>query len=149
MKRSTNPAKFLSEEESVQVGEAVTEAERGTSAEIKLALVRHCWSDIRAKAASVFRKLGLHKTRERNCALILLVTTNREFAICGDRGIHEKVGQGFWDDVRDAMQSRFREGLFAEGLCEGVRRVGAKLAEHFPRRPDDRNEVPNEVAHEE
>jgi uncharacterized membrane protein len=148
MKRSADPRKFLTPEEARRVTEAVAAAERRTSAEIKVMIVRHCWDDIRRKAAAVFRRSGLELTARRNCAMILLVTTNREFLIHGDRGIHEKVGQGFWDGARDAMAERFRAGDFGAGLVEGVRRIGGKLAEHFPRAADDRNEIPDGVGYE-
>jgi uncharacterized membrane protein len=148
-RRSTNPRSFLSPVESDLVTEAIGQAERRTSAEIKLVIVRHCWTDIRRKAAKVFRKLGLDKTEQRNCALIMLVTTNREFLIYGDEGIHQKVGQDFWDDVRDAMKAKFREGLIGEGLQQGIRLIGEKLAHFFPYRPGDKDEISDKVAYEE
>ncbi len=46
------------------------------------------------------------------CVLILGVTVNREFLLHGDEGIHAKVGQAFWDEVRNEMLS-----LFAEDSC--------------------------------
>jgi uncharacterized membrane protein len=149
MTRSASPTQFLSPDESAAVTGAVVEAERRTSAEIKVVTLRHCWNRIDAKAARIFRKLGLDKTRERNGVLILLVTTNREFIILGDQGIHEKVGQNFWDDVRDEMQAYFRADRFAEGLVAGIARIGEKLRAHFLRRADDRNEIPDEVTHED
>ena len=149
MTRSASPTQFLSPDESAAVTGAVAEAERRMSAEIKVITLRHCWNRIDAKATRIFRKLGLDKTRERNCVLILLVTTNREFIVYRDKGIYEKVGQHFWDDVRDEMQREFRADRFAEGLVAGIGRIGEKLSTHFPRRGDDQNEIPDEVAHEE
>lgn len=149
MKRSTDPKKFLTLEESQQLAAAIEEAERQTSGEIKVLLVRHCWDDIRAKAARMFRKLNLEDTEQRNCVLVMLVLANREFLIHGDQGIHEKVGQEFWDDARNLMRASFAQGKFGEGLCEGVRRIGEKLAEFFPCQADDKDEISDEVAHEE
>jgi uncharacterized membrane protein len=148
MKRSGSPARFLTPEEAVAVQRTVHEAESRTSAEIKVVLIRHCWGDIRSKAARHFRKLGLHKTELRNCVMIFLVLANREFLVYGDWGIHEKVGLNFWAEVRDVMQTHFRENRFAEGLCEGVRLVGERLAASYPRQAADRNEVSNEVVQE-
>ena len=148
-KRSGRPGKFLTDDEAAQVAQAVDRAERHTTAEIKVAIVRHCWGDLRDKAEHVFRKLGLHKTEQRNCVLILLVLANREFVIFGDRGIHESVGDGFWTDVRDAMRARFMEDRFGQGLCEGVGLIGGRLAEHFPPHAGDRDEISDEVVHEE
>ena len=101
--RPTHPAKFLSAEEAHQVKEAIGDAEKRTSAEIKLVVARHCWGDIYQKARHIFVKHELDKTERRNAVLILLIVTNREFLIYGDQGIHQKVGQTFWDDVRNVM----------------------------------------------
>jgi uncharacterized membrane protein len=147
--RSTNPKDFLTEEEARQVTEAVAEAERRTSAELKLVIARHCWASLEEKAAAIFRKQGLDRTAQRNGVLILLVTTNREFLIHGDQGIHEKVGQDFWEEVRDAMAERFRAGEIGDGLAEGIRRIGEALAGHFPWTEDDENELSDEVAYED
>ena len=149
MRRSSNPKKFLSAEESQRLAAAIDHAENQTSGEIKVVILRHCWTDIRAKAARLFEKLNLNKTKQRNCVMIMLVLSNREFLIFGDQGIHEKVGQGFWDDVRDVMSRKFAEDKFGEGLCEGVTTIGEKLARFFPRQQNDRNEIPDEVAYEE
>ncbi|MFW6162584.1 MAG: TPM domain-containing protein [Planctomycetota bacterium] len=149
MSRSTNPREFLADDESEQVAEAIAEAERRTSAEVKVSIVRHCWTDVDSKARRTFHALGLDQTEQRNCVLILIVTTNREFAVFGDEGIHQKVGQGLWDAVRDAMTDRFREGAMGEGICEAVRVIGERLAEHFPYHAEDRDEIPDEVAYED
>ena len=149
MGRSANPREFLCPEESARVESVIAEAEQYTSAEIKLVIVSHCWTDIRAKAASIFKKQGLQNTVQRNCVLILVVTANREFLIYGDEGIHAKVGQGFWDEVRNEMLSFFAEARVGDALCAGIKRAGEKLKVFFPRQKEDRNEVPNEVAYEE
>ncbi len=149
MKRSTNPGTFLTPEEARQVTTAVEQAEKLTSGEIKVTLVRHCWTDIESKAARLFNKLNLHNTRQRNCVLILLALTNHEFHIHGDEGIHEKVGQNFWEDVRDRMGVCFKEDRFGDGLAEGIRLIGEKLASHFPPLADDTDEISNEIAYQE
>jgi len=149
MKRSGNPREFLTAEEARRLDAAVKEAEKQTSGEIKVVLIRHCWTNIHAKAAQLFAKHGLDKTERRNCAMILLVLANREFLIYGDEGIHEKVGQGFWDDVRDAMLDKFKKDEFGEGLCIGVQRIGEKLAHYFPYQADDKEEIPDDVAYED
>lgn len=149
MKRSANPKKFLTPEESQQLATAIEQAEKQTSGEIKVVLVRHCWTDIHAKASRMFKKFNLDKTEQRNCVMIMLVLTNREFLIYGDQGIHEKVGQDFWDDVRDLMRTRFKEDEFGEGLCEGINRIAEKLAAFFPYEAGDKDEISDEVAYEE
>ena len=149
MRRSSNPDTFLTPEESGLLAAAIEQAESRTSGEIKVVLVRHCWTDIRVKAERLFRKHNLDKTERRNCAMIMVVIANREFLIYGDEGIHEKAGQDFWDDVRDVMQGEFVRGEFGNGLCKGVRRIGEKLAEFFPYQADDEDEISDEVVLED
>ncbi|MBA7625020.1 MAG: hypothetical protein GH143_07385 [Calditrichaeota bacterium] len=40
---------------------------------------------------------------------------------------------------------RFREGRYREGLVEGIGVLGGQLAEHYPCREDDVDELPDEV----
>lgn len=143
------PTPLLPAADAARVTDAIAAAERRTSAELKLIVVRHCWGDVRDKAARLFRKHGLDRTRERNAVLILLVTTNREFAVYGDKAIHARVGESFWVDVGDTMLEDFRAGRVADGLCAGVRLIGDRLAEHFPVRADDVNEIPDAVVHDD
>lgn len=147
MARSTHPAEFLTAAEATAVSMAIRSAERRTSAEFKVVLARHCWGDLKKKARRIFRELGLDRTRDRNCVLILLVLANREFLIYGDEGIHAKVGQGFWDDVRREMAEAFARGEFGEGLARGVHEVGERLTRHFPCQNDDIDEISNEIVY--
>ena len=147
MVRSTNPREFLTDAETVGVSEAIKKAERSSSAEVKVVLARHCWGDLKAKARRIFQDLGLDGTKQRNAVLLLLVVANREFLIYGDEGIHAKVGQDFWSDVRDEMAEAFGRDEFGEGIARGVRRIGEKLAQHFPWQHDDVDEIPNEIVY--
>ncbi len=147
MARSTNPRRFLNEAETAAVRAAIREAEQSTSAEVKVVLARHCWRDSKTKARKIFGELGLDRTEQRNCVLLLLIVSNREFLIYGDQGLHEKVGQGFWDDVCRQMLDAFRREEFADGICQGVRRVGEKLAQYFPYQRDDVDEISNEIVY--
>ena len=147
MVRPTNPRKFLADAERTAVNAAVSEAERMTSAELKVVLTRHCWGDLKAKACHVFKELGLDKTEKRNCVLVLLVVANREFLIYGDEGIHAQVGQGFWDDVCEQMREAFGRDEFGEGIATGVRRIGEKLSQYFPHEREDVDEISNEIVY--
>ena len=41
------------------------------------------------------------------------------------------------------MEKDFRAGLFEHGFVEGIEQVSRLLAQHFPARPDTRNELPD------
>jgi len=94
----------------------------------------------------VFRLLGMERTTERNGVLVYLAIQDRKLAIVGDEGIHRRVGDGYWAGVRDLMIQKLHAGAGREAILAGVVEVGRVLAEHFPRRPDDTNELANQVS---
>jgi uncharacterized membrane protein len=142
MKAST----FLTPDQQEAIIRAIGEAEHTTSGEIRVHLETSCKANVLDEAAWLFRKVGMHKTADRNGVLIYLALKERNFAIIGDTGINAVVPPGFWDSIRDHMQQRFSEGRFAEGLEEGVLMTGEKLKEHFPRAENDINELPDAIS---
>lgn len=125
---------------------AIGEAERLTSGEIRVHLEDQCPEDVLDHAAFLFSELGMQRTRERNGVLIYVSVADHGLAVLGDAGINAVVPAGFWNDVLDLLRNAFREGRHAEGLSAAVLRVGEKLAAHFPRRADDRDELPNTIS---
>ncbi len=103
--------------------------------------------DVRVNEAALreFYARGLYRTREENGILIFLSCFERRVVVLGDRGIHEKMGDHHWNDVRDKIIRGIREGRASEGICAGIESCGQALAEHFPRRADDVNELPDHV----
>ncbi|MGD2272477.1 MAG: TPM domain-containing protein [Desulfobacterales bacterium] len=145
MNRSNNPKRFLSGEEQHRIFAKIAAAEKLTSAEIKLVIIKRCRNDIRKKAYKVFKKYKLDQTDQRNCVLVLLVTADRQFLIYGDQGIHQKVGPQFWFDVESHIATKFKENKMGEGLCAGIHLIAKKLAYYFPYQRDDRNEISNDI----
>ena len=132
---------------------AVREAERGTSAEIRVHIERRVAHGLRQRttdpmerARHVFAALGMHRTSHRSGVLIYLSVEDRKLAIVGDDGIHARVGDDYWNGVRDRMVERLRAGVLRAAVIGGVREVGAALGQFFPRRPDDTNELSDDVS---
>lgn len=142
MKAST----FFSREQQGQILAAVKKAEHQTSGEIRVHIETTCREDVLDRAAWVFKKLAMHKTADRNGVLFYLAIEDRKFAVIGDTGINAKVPEGFWDDVKEILLNRFREGKFTEGLSEGIILTGEHLKKHFPHKKDDVNELPDEIS---
>ena len=137
---------FLSEADLDAVAEAVAAAERTTSAEIRVHLDHRCPGEAMPHAVAVFERLGMHATEERSGVLIYVAVGDRKLAVIGDRGIHERVGDGYWLQVVDALLGHLRASRPRDGLVQAVRDVGAALRSHFPRRGDDRNELADDVS---
>lgn len=124
---------------------AIDAAEQRTSGELRVVISKETTTDALATAQQHFNRLGMAKTTARNGVLIFVAPNSRTFAVIGDAGVHEKCGEAFWRELADAMTEHFRRGEFEQGIILGLERAGALLAMHFPRLPDDKNELPNDV----
>ena len=143
-----NARQLLNNEEDRRVVEAIKEAELNTSGEIKVHIENFCKGNIEKRSLVVFNRLKLNETKLRNGVLIYLSVKDHKFAILGDEGINNVVEDGFWNDVKDLMQSHFKEGRFADGLEQGIQRCGEKLKTYFPHQSDKINEIPDEISYE-
>lgn len=126
---------------------AIGKAEAKTSGEIRVHVERRCGDDAMDAAARWFGRLGMDQTAERNGILFYIAVDDRAFAVVGDAGIHAKVGDAFWQALKNAMGDAFAKGCAAEGLVRAIDEAGLRLAEHFPKRGEDRDELSNEISY--
>lgn len=140
-------AKFLSKEEEREVIDAIKEAEKSTSGEIRVHIDKKCKKDPLERAKEIFGKLKMHETEQRNGVILYLSAKDHKIAIWGDEGIHEKVGQKFWEDEMELLVKYFKAGDYATGLSEVIKQIGEKLSEFFPYQRDDINELSNEISY--
>lgn len=143
--RKLHPEKFFTEEEKSQLVQAIEKAEKLTSGEIRVHLADRSKGTPSNEAKSVFEKLKMTRTKERNGILFYLSLQDRQFVILGDEGIHQKVNDGFWQEIRDKVVQNFKDEKFIEGLILGIQECGEKLALYFPRKKEDKNELFNEI----
>jgi uncharacterized membrane protein len=136
---------FFSKLDSHRLVEAIAEAEKKSSGEIRVHVTRRKPDNLEERAKRRFELLGMTKTALRNGVLIYIAPKLRRFQILGDSGIHEKCGDEFWKATAAEMETHFRRGDFTEGIIHGVAKIGNLLAEHFPRESGDVNELPDEV----
>ncbi len=139
--------RFFPPEEEDRIIQAIQQAERNTSGELRVHLEEDCRGDVMKEAARIFQKLGMHKTAARNGVLIFIAPERRQFAIIGDRGINEKVPPDFWAQERDLMREHFKRGEFTEGVCAVIGQIGEKLQAYFPYQSDDENELPDDISY--
>ncbi|MGZ5504399.1 MAG: TPM domain-containing protein, partial [Chthoniobacterales bacterium] len=135
---------FMARIDHDRVVAAIAAAETKTSGEIRVFIQRgEVAEDPLVFATRKFHKLGMTKTAERNAVLILVAPRAQKFAVVGDEGVHKKCGEEFWQRLIATMREHFKREAFTDALVEGIQNVGTLLAEHFPRRSSDRNELPN------
>ena len=136
---------FLHKLEHDRIVRAIATAEATTSGEIRVFIQRGNVTDAVSAARNQFERLGMTQTRERNAVLIFVAPRAQKFAVIGDRGVYEKCGQPFWEALTQAMRPHFHAQHFTDAIVHAIGEAGSLLAQHFPRRPDDRNELPDSV----
>jgi uncharacterized membrane protein len=138
---------FFSPAEKNQIVAAIREAEQQTSGELRVYVESHCrFVDPLDRAAEVFWILKMENTEARNGVLVYVAIKDRQLAIYGDRGIHEKVGEAFWTAEVNKIISQFQRDGYADAIVKMVLDIGAALKFHFPYdRKTDVNELPDDI----
>lgn len=99
----------------------------------------------RQAAMHQFLAHGLHVTDQRTGVLIFAAFADRQVEIIADEGIHSRVDEGIWADAVETLTLALSRGRPAEGFERAIGLIGDVLAEHFPPRPQNPNEVPDRL----
>ena len=141
---------FLSDDDLLRISHRIKQAEKTTAGEICVNIKEHLPilkknKPIREIAKNEFYKLSLQNTRDKTAVLIFILLEKRQFYILADDGINNKVPENTWDVIKDEMQKMFLNGDFSNGILYGIDNIGKILTEHFPIKPDDKNEISDRV----
>ncbi|MCE2741785.1 MAG: TPM domain-containing protein [Sphingobacteriales bacterium] len=137
---------YFSEKEQAQIIAAIQAAEKETSGEIRVHVEANTPLEPIDRAKTVFYELGMQHTAQKNAVLIYLATADQKLAIIGDEGIHEKVGDDFWQAEKELLVSHFKKNEYALGLSLAIEQVGDKLKMHFPYQKADVNELSDSIS---
>lgn len=139
--------KFFSAEENERIVAAIRKAEQLTSGEVRIYVESRCrFVNPVDRAAEIFYGLKMEKTGSHNGVLLYIAVKDHQLAIFGDEGIHQKVGNTFWQEKVKHILSEFNAAHFCEGIVHIVEEIGAALHEHFPyNATTDKNELPDEI----
>jgi uncharacterized membrane protein len=138
---------FFTAEENQLIVEAIKAAEKNTSGEVRVFVESRCrWVDAIDRAAELFFKLQMERTAQRNAVLVYIAIRDRQLAVLGDEGIHQKLGDVYWNQVVNQMLSQFDRSNYAKGIADCVTQIGEALHTHFPYDgKTDKNELPDEI----
>jgi len=142
----TKTKSFLTPEEETAVVEAIQQAEKNTSGEIRVHLEKSTTIAPMERAIAVFNQLEMYKTKDANGVLVYVATEDKKFAICGDKGINDVVADDFWESTKEIMKNHFKNGNYKQGLVDGILEAGNVLKKHFPYQDDDIDELSNEIS---
>lgn len=145
----TKTAVFLSKEEEQEIVQAIVEAEKNTSGEVRVHIEKQSNITPLERAQEVFFELKMETTKDRNGVLFYVSVTDKKFAIIGDKGINDLVAPDFWNATKEIVLNHFKQGAFKQGLVEGILSAGNQLKAYFPYQSDDENELSNEISKSE
>lgn len=138
---------FFRPEEKERIVDAVRDAERMTSGEVRIFIESRCkYVDALDRAQEIFFNLQMDKTDDRNGVLLYVAMKDRQLAVFGDEGIHQRVGTEFWNREVRLIIKNFNKEDYAEGIRQCVIDIGEALHKHFPYNNDtDKNELPDDI----
>lgn len=141
------PDRYFSDSERERIVTAIRNAEQRTSGEVRIFIENKCeYIDPLRRAQEIFGNLKMYETAERNAVLVYIAMKDRQLAVFGDEGIHQKVGSDFWNTEVKKMLTEFKEQHYAEGLATIIEDIGEALAFHFPYdNKGDKNELPDDI----
>jgi uncharacterized membrane protein len=138
---------FFSKEDNEMIVQAIRDAERQTSGEVRVFVESKCrFIDPLDRALEIFAELKMQNTEQRNAVIVYVAIKDRQLAVYGDAGIHQKTGHEYWKAAVDNMILQFNKENYAAGIANCVTMIGKALQEHFPYYKDvDKNELPDEI----
>jgi uncharacterized membrane protein len=138
---------FFSTEENKTIVDAIRNAELCTSGEVRVFVESRCrFMDPLERALEIFAKLKMQNTAQRNAVLVYVAIKDRQLAVYGDAGIHQKTGDEYWKAAVNNLLSHFNKENYADGIAHCVTMIGEALQQYFPFDKDlDKNELPDEI----
>jgi uncharacterized membrane protein len=88
----------------------------------------------------------MDQTAARNAVLLYVAIRDRQLALFGDQGIHEKVGESYWLEKTNKILNHMQKETYAEAIRRMIEEIGEALRMHFPfDRGTDKNELPDDI----
>ncbi len=100
---------------------------------------------VRARAVSYYRVGAEKRTSGGTGVLIYLSRAERRAEIVTDPEVTAAIPMQEWGAAMAAMIGHIGDNRVADGMVEAIGKVGAVLAQHFPRDAHDVNELPDRV----
>jgi uncharacterized membrane protein len=130
---------------------AIQEEEKHSAGEIRVHISHRLpfFKSARRDAIRIFKLLEMHKTKDATGVLLFVTLREQRFEIVADHGIDTRAQPGIWKNIAAEISSNISDQGLTAGICHGVHRIGEVLAQHAPRKPDDQDELSNEISFDE
>lgn len=156
MKTCKDALNFLADAERDEIADAIAKAEAMTSGEIRVLIVaassilpklgkKEQRIALRQRAVREFTKLGIQNTRDKTGVLVMVSLEERMVQVLAGSGINSVVPEHTWSAMVRCITEGIKAGSPAKGIVAAVADIGKMLAENFPMKSDDANELSNTV----
>ena len=138
---------YFTAEQQLQLVEAINEAEKNTSGEVRVFVEGKCkYMDAVDRAREIFVNLQMDKTNDRNAVLLYIAVKDKQMAVFADEGIYQRLGKEYWNNEVNKILAEFRKDNYTQGICAVVKDIGEALKAEFPYdKVGDKNELPDEI----
>ncbi|MEO8314215.1 MAG: TPM domain-containing protein [Pseudomonadota bacterium] len=134
-----------------QIEQRIADFERAHAGELRF-VVEHALEPgdlltgltARERALELFGLLRVWDTEHNNGVLIYVLHAEHAVEIITDRGLARRVPQAEWEALCRKTATEFREGRYAAGALAAIEGAAQLLAQHFPSRSGERNELPDQ-----
>jgi putative membrane protein len=106
---------------------------------------REMQDEVERGAEAAFQRYRVRGTAAGTGIVIYVSVYERMVRVLGDDAVAERLSAADWQAVCDLAVHGLRNGRAAEGLASAIRKSGELLSRHFPIRPDDRDELSNDL----
>jgi uncharacterized membrane protein len=138
---------FFTAEQQAQMVNAIQEAERNTSGEVRVFIESKCnYVDAVDRAQEIFFNLKMEQTKDRNAVLLYMALDDHQLALFADEGIYQRLGKEYWNAEVKKIIADFKKDDYARGICTIITDIGQALQAEFPYdNIGDKNELPDEI----
>jgi putative membrane protein len=105
--------------------------------------------EVHEAALTNFFQHGLYRTRDATGVLVFISVLERKVWVLADRGIDAKMAPGAWEGIVTTISQGIKSKQAAPSICQAIETIGKMLAENFPIRPDDENELQNLIINDQ
>lgn len=141
---------YLQDKDLDEIATVIKQIEKKTSGELRLCVKKKKGflekkKHSRTIALKMFKKLKMHKTKDKTGVLMFIIFDDHEFEIIADAGINSKIPQEKWESISEKIKHYFKSNEYLEGILQTLNEIGEVLISEFPIKDGDTDELSNEV----
>lgn len=97
------------------------------------------------RALLEFELLGIDKTQDRTGILLFVSVLEHEAVVLADKKIADQISPQTWQQVVDILVKGIASKKAEDGFCKAIELCGSIVAEHFPAKAQNHNELANRL----